>query len=159
MGRVAFVGAESSSERSREPGRRSCAKCDEVVERVLPLLPKRPHRIAVFDADRAPDLLRAVIADAEAFVTHGEPTVYLKKQGSTFQLALRGAGICDYALAAIVWHEMAHIEGADEQRARRREEDLWKQFIVRGRVDARRGLQYLALLEKRPPDSRTAALR
>ena len=80
----------------------------------------------------------------------GDPAVYLTKQGSTFQHALQGPGIWDYALAIIVWHEMAHLEGANERQARQREEELWSQFVVAGRVDTRRGMAYLDLLRKRP---------
>jgi hypothetical protein len=50
----------------------------------------------------------------------------LKKQGLTFDHALEGAGDWDYALAAIIWHEMAHINGADEAEAQRQEEQLWR---------------------------------
>jgi hypothetical protein len=52
-------------------------------------------------------------------------------------------------LAAVIWHEMAHAEGCDEAEARRREEDLWQQF-VRGRlVDGSVGLTYLDELRRR----------
>ena len=62
---------------------------------------------------------------------------------------MKGAGIFDYVLATIIWHEMAHIDGADEANARRAEEDLWTQFVVARRVDSARGLNYLGLLKKR----------
>jgi hypothetical protein len=55
----------------------------------------------------------------------------------------------DFALAAIIWHEMAHIDGADEAAAQRAEEQLWREFILGGPVDRTRGMQYLALLQKR----------
>ena len=44
---------------------------------------------------------------------------------------------------------MAHIDGADEPAAQQAEERLWKDFILARRVDSRRGMRYLALLQKR----------
>ena len=38
------------------------------------------------------------------------------------QAALKGPGIFDYALATVIWHEMAHIDGADEVAAQEAEE-------------------------------------
>ena len=35
----------------------------------------------------------------------------LVKSGSTLQQAVKGRGIYDLVLAAIIWHEMAHIDG------------------------------------------------
>jgi len=82
-------------------------------------------------------------------VTHGQRVVYLVRQGVTLQQALKGAGVFDYALATIIWHEMAHIDGADEATAQRAEEKLWTEFVVAGHVDRVRGMRYLALLKKR----------
>ena len=126
-----------------------CAECDRVIGRVLKLLPRKPERVVVIDASRSSPALQRGIDHAEGFVTTGVNTVYLKKQGSTFQHALRGPDIWDYVLAIIIWHEMAHIEGASEPEAQREEELLWQQFILERRVDSRRGLAYLELLRKR----------
>jgi hypothetical protein len=88
-------------------------------------------------------------APVEAFVNRGSPVVYLVRQGVTLQSALKGPGIFDYALATIIWHEMAHIDGADEEAAQKAEERLWMEFILAQRVDRARGMRYLALLKKR----------
>ena len=85
----------------------------------------------------------------EAFVNRGGRVVYLIRQGVTLQATLKGPGIFDYALATVIWHEMAHIDGADEVAAQEAEEQLWREFIVSQRVDRTRGMRYLALLEKR----------
>ena len=66
----------------------------------------------------------------------GERTVYFRRQGPIFQRALKGESIWDYALACTMWHEMAHIAGADEREAQRREEQLLTQFIGASEVDA-----------------------
>ena len=125
------------------------AECDRVIDRVLRLLPRRPERLRVIDADTSPPTLQRAILEAEGFVTIGDRTVYLKRQGSTFRKALDGPGIFDYALAAIVWHEMAHLDGADEPEAQRQEETLWRQFILEQRVDRAKGLRFLKLLRSR----------
>ena len=85
----------------------------------------------------------------EAFVNRGGRVVNLIRQGVTLQAASKGPGIFDYALATVIWHEMAHIDGADEVAAQKAEEQLWREFIVSQRVDRTRGMRYLALLEKR----------
>jgi hypothetical protein len=125
------------------------ADFERVVARVLKIVPQKPSRVVVIDRDSASPSLRERITEVDGFVTTGESTVYLTKQGSTFQLALRGPGISDYALASIVWHEMAHIAGAGELVAQCREERLWLQFIVERRFDQAQGLRYLSLLRAR----------
>ena len=99
----------------------------------------------VVDVDGTP-VLREKLGHTEAFVTDGLNTVYIRKQGSTLQLAVRKGGISDYALAAIIWHEMAHLDGAREDEARRQEEDLWMRFIVQRRVESVAGLAYLSTI-------------
>jgi hypothetical protein len=52
-------------------------------------------------------------------------------------------------LAAIIWHELAHIDGADEKQAQRQEESLWKRFLLDERVDRVTALRYLAAMNNR----------
>ena len=52
-------------------------------------------------------------------------------------------------LASIICHEMAHIGGADEAEAQRKEEQLWTQFSLDGKVDQITALRYLAQLNAR----------
>jgi hypothetical protein len=131
---------------------------DEAVGRALALLPRRPDKIVLLDIETASPAMREKLGRVEGFVTTGEPTVYLKKQGVALQQASKGPGVFDYVVAIKIWHEMAHIAGADELEAQRQEEELWKEFIVSQKVDSRRGLAYLELLSKRhaPDSGRTA---
>lgn len=129
----------------------SCRECDQVVDRVLRLLPERPDAVVVIDVDRSNPALRQAVKDFEGFSTEGQRTVYLRKQGPIFQRALQGASVWDYALACVVRHEMAHIAGADELDAQRREEELLTQFVVSRKVDATWGLSYLQRLRRRHP--------
>jgi hypothetical protein len=130
-------------------GATPCLPCDEVVKRVVSLLPETPPPIVVLDATQQPRTLQDKMKGVEAFVNPGKPTIYLNSQGSDFQHALKGSGIWDYALAITIWHEMAHLKGADERTAQEREEELWLQFVTAGKIDSQRGLAYLQLLKKR----------
>jgi hypothetical protein len=121
---------------------------DEAVTRALRLLPRQPDKIVVVERDKGSHV-RSGTPHMEAFVNHGSPVVYLIRQGVTLQRGLKGPGIFDYVLATVIWHEMAHIDGADEVAAQEAEEQLWMEFIVAQRVDGARGMRYLALLTKR----------
>jgi hypothetical protein len=121
---------------------------EEAIGRAVRLLPRQPDRIVLVERDgrwRS----RTGKANVEAFVTHGERVVYLVRQGVSLKAALKGPGIYDYVLATVIWHEMAHIDGADEAAAREAEEQLWMKFILAQRVDSKRGMSYLALLKQR----------
>ncbi len=128
--------------------------CDEAVTRALRLLPRRPDKIAVVERDEASHVGDGTV-HVEAFVNHGGRVVYLIRQGVTLlQATQNGPGIFDYALATVIWHEMAHIDGADEAAAQAAEEQLWMEFIVAERVQSAQGMRYLALLkQRRAPDS------
>ena len=122
---------------------------DLTVARVIRLLPRPPEKVVVIDADASGQPLHDKLQHVEGFVPYGTRVVYLVRQSDTLQHAMKGPGIFDYALALTIWHEMAHIDGADEATARRAEEQLWTEFVLAGRVDQVRGLKYLALLKKR----------
>ena len=49
-------------------------------------------------------------------------------------------------LAAVIWHELAHVDGCDEAQAREREMALWREFLRNGRVESSLGLTCLAAL-------------
>ena len=121
---------------------------DEAVARALRLLPRPPEKIEVVERDERSHA-RNGTPHVEAFVNRGGRVVYLIRQGVTLQETLKGPGIFDYVLATVIWHEMAHIDGADEVAAQEAEEQLWMEFIVSQRVDRTRGMRYLALLKKR----------
>jgi hypothetical protein len=119
---------------------------EEAIGRAVRLLPRQPDRIVLVERD---ERSRKGKAHVQAFVKHGERVVYLVRQGVSLQGALKGRRIFDHVLAALIWHEMAHVEGADEAAAQQAEEQLWMEFILAQRVDTTRGMQYLALLKQR----------
>jgi len=122
---------------------------EDTVARAIKLLPRQPDSIVLVDAGPARRSFHRPLEHVEDFVTQGKRVVYLVREGVTLQHARKGPGIFDYAVAIIIWHEMAHIEGADEANARREEEALWEDYVRDGRVDAVRGLKYLKLLQAR----------
>lgn len=132
---------------------RAASPYDPILERVLSLLPKRPLQLLVIDPNQAkPDVRRTLLA-LDAFITKGGRVVYLTSHSEVLQGALKGSQLCEYILATIVWHEMAHIDGADEAEAQRREEQLWTAFLMEERVDRIQGLRYLKALKRRRSDA------
>jgi hypothetical protein len=131
---------------------RATSPYDRVLERVLKLLPRRPLGLAVIDPDQAQPDVRRTLLTLDAFITKGGRVVYLTSHGEVLQRAVKGSQLCHYILATIVWHEMAHIDGADENEAQRREEQLWTVFLMEERVDRIQGLRYLEALKSRRGD-------
>jgi hypothetical protein len=125
---------------------------DPILERVLKLLPKRPLQLLVIDPNQAEADVRQTLLTLDAFITKDERVVYLTSHSEVLQGALKGSQLCEYILASIVWHEMAHIDGANEVEAQRREEQLWTAFLMEERVDRIQGLRYLKALKSRRGD-------
>jgi len=119
------------------------------ITRAVAVLPRRPAKIVVMDQAKAQALRPTLSKGAEAFVPDFSTTIHLVEQGDTLRHAAAQGGIFDYGLAVVIWHEMAHVDGASEREAQLREEALWQRFIIEGRVDRSRGLAYLALLTHR----------
>jgi len=124
---------------------------DEAVRRALELLPILPARVEIVDMAAATKLLRDHLQHVDAFVTTGVRIVYLKKQGTSLQQAIKGPRFYEYVLAGTIWHEIAHIEGSDERGAQRAEQQLWRTFMLQGRVEMVAATRYLALLSQQAP--------
>ena len=115
----------------------------------MKLLPKPPARVAVIDAEEAKPDVRETLRQLDAFVVKGNRVVYLTKQSVVLRGASQGSTLHSHMLAAIIRHEMAHAEGADEPEAQRRELDLWMQFVRDQKIDEVTALRYADLLRKR----------
>jgi hypothetical protein len=109
------------------------------------------------DVTEAKPEVRRELLRLDAFVTKGSPVIYVVQQSSLFKQALEGSSFHTHALATVIWHEMAHAEGADEREARKREEDLWATFVRDQRVDRTTALRYLGALVARPDDYQVTA--
>lgn len=123
---------------------------------VLQLLQCLPARVAVLDAAEARPQVQERLLRLDAFVLDGSPVVYVVKQSALLRGAIAGSSFHRHALAAVIWHEMAHVDGADEREARAREEALWTRYVRDQRVDGVTGLRYLAALKRRPDDNKLA---
>ena len=138
----AMAGAEG-----RDQGR-----FDQIVARATRLLPRSPLQVAVIDADEARPEVRDRLLRLDAFTVPGSKIVYLVKQSAVLQGAASGSQLYEHMLASIIWHEMAHADGAGERAARRAEERLWTQFVPDGIFDQVTALRYLQALTNRPHD-------
>ena len=119
------------------------------IGRALQLLSRRPEKVAVIDPDEATPEGQKILAKADAFIVKGRRIVYVNRQSEVLKGARQGSAIFVCMLAGIIWHEMAHVDGADEDGAQRREEGLWKRFLIDGRVDRITALRYLKLMSDR----------
>ena len=123
------------------------AAYDAVIARALKLLPRQPEKVTVVDAHASPGSLSETACRG---LRHARGARRVSREtGRHAAEGPEGTGVFDYALATIVWHEMAHIDGADETKAQLAEEQLWEEFVLARRVDSASGLRYLALLKKR----------
>lgn len=117
------------------------------IRRALALLPRLPSAVAVIDAEDARPGVRELLLTLDAFITRGGRVVYIVKQSAVLQGAAKGSRVYDHILAGVIWHEMAHIDGADERAARRAERDLWIGFVRDQRIDEMTALRYLSALD------------
>ena len=132
---------------------------DRAVTRAIALLPRRPIHVAVIDANEAKPEVRETLLKLDAFTLRLDAVtmdrskvVYLVKQSVVLQEAAKGSQLYEHVLASIIWHEMAHLDGADERGARHAEEQLWTRFVRDGVFDQVTALRYLNALTKRPDD-------
>ena len=127
-----------------------------VLERVIRLLPRRPGPVVVFDVNTAEPALKRRLLRLDSFVVKDRREVFLTKHSAVLTGALRGSRLHEYILATIIWHEMAHLDGADEQNARKAEQDLWTRYVRDQVCDEVTALRYLRELAMRPDDELAA---
>ena len=126
------------------------------INRALSLLSRRPEHVAVIDPAMVKPEVRETLFKVDAFISRGQPVVYLSPHSEVLRGAREGSRIHTYMLAAIIWHEMAHLDGADERGAQGKEEGLWKRFVVERRVDPVTALRYLKAMDDRHRVRKTA---
>jgi hypothetical protein len=125
------------------------AESEHAIRRALGLLPRRPSQVWVLGEESIALPDREKFRRSEAFVTRASPVVYVTRHSPVLRAAQQGSSVHVHALAAILWHEMAHLDGADEAEARRREASLWTTFVRDDRVDRAAGLRYLKAMRDR----------
>lgn len=122
----------------------------QALSQALRLLPRMPVRVAVIDSEAAKPEVKATLLRLDAFFVKGSTAVYVVRQSALLRGAANAQGFHTFALAAVLWHEMAHAEGHEESEARRREQELWTTFVRDQRIDQLTALRYLQALSKRP---------
>jgi hypothetical protein len=135
------------------PGPAGAADKDALAAAVA-LLPRAPVRIAVSDVTENRPPVRDYLLTLDAFTVPGNDVIYVVQQSQLLKGARAGSSLHRAMLATVLWHEMAHLSGADERGARQAEEKLWMQFVRDGLVDQVTGLRYLQALKRRPDDDR-----
>jgi hypothetical protein len=120
-----------------------------VIREALRLLPRSPTHVRVVREDQISPEFQLRFRSAEAFVSKGHPVVFVTSHSPTLRAAVDGSAAHVYALATIIWHEMAHLDGADEAEAQRQEELLWTRFLLGDHIDRTAGLRYLNRLHER----------
>ena len=121
----------------------------ETFRQALSVLPRRPTRILVVGDAAMPPGVAGQVRELDGFVPVGSGTIYLRRESITLREAEMSGGPYILMLAAVIWHEVGHVEGCDEVEAREREAGLWGDFVRSGRVDGALGLSYLAALRRR----------
>ena len=116
------------------------------------LLPIAPLRIAVIDVTQNRPAIREHLLTLDAFTVPGNSVIYVVQQSELLKAACAGSALQRAMLATVLFHEMAHLSGADERTARQAEEKLWTRFVRDGLIDQVTGLRYLTALKHRPDD-------
>jgi len=139
------------------PPRERSRSVQDVMRDALAILPEQPAYVSVIDVDAQEDFrVRQALRPLEAFTVPGKPGVYVSLHGATLRRLLESRDKSLYCfdvhvLAAMVWHEMAHLAGADEPAAQMREEQLWKGFMRDGCVDSELALRQMQIYVSRRP--------
>ncbi len=123
----------------------------EAIRASVALLPRPPKIIAVMDITTAKPEVRDNLRRLDAFTVQGNGVIYLVEGSELLRGAQAGSAFHRAALAAVIWHEMAHLDGADERAARKAESKLWTSLVRDGLLDQLTALRYLEALEKRRP--------
>jgi hypothetical protein len=129
----------------------------KAIAHAMRLLARLPERVAGIDAEHPRPDVKAALLRLDAFTIKDSRVVYLVRQSALLQGAVQRRAFHTYGLASVIWHEMAHAEGADEREARQREQTLWTTFVRDQRVDEVTALRYLEALTKRPDAQLLAA--
>jgi hypothetical protein len=104
------------------------------VRRALALIGSASPQVLLYDPSLYEPRVRAKIERLEAFVAKGNSHIYLNRRGHALQDAVDGQPYGIYVLAAILAHEMAHLEGKDESNARRIEREWVLRFWQEGQM-------------------------
>src|SRR5262245_22126637 len=124
----------------------------QAIGKSLQLLMRSARTIAVIDVAEARPEVQPTLLRLDAFIVTDSDTIYVVRQSELLKGACAGRVFHIHALAAVLWKEMAHVDGASEHDARKKEEALWTSFVRDQRIDSVTALRYLSALTQRPDD-------
>jgi hypothetical protein len=104
------------------------------IARALALLGHEHQSVVLFDPTQYDDAHRVKLEQFEAFVFRERREIYLNRRGRAYGDALAGNPEGVYVLAAILAHELAHLEGMDERGALEAERRYVYRFMKEGRI-------------------------
>lgn len=126
---------------------------DPRIQRALDWLPQPPAvPIDIVDVHRLATRLAREVRTACGFIIRGVPRIYISSRCPAYQRAEHNP-LEAIALAAVIGHEMAHLDGADETRAREVEADLVQTLAARlpGEYRVRAAVYVADLRHRRSP--------
>jgi hypothetical protein len=109
MGTFAFAGPPSVALRIVVDGPTAVAE-RKAIAQAMRLLARLPDRVAVIDAEQTWPDVKATLLRLDGFTIRGSRVVYLVGQSALLQGAVQRQAFHTYALASLIWHEMAHAE-------------------------------------------------
>jgi hypothetical protein len=129
---------------------------DPLIRLALDWLPRQPDvPIEVVDVDRLAAVLQRGVRTACAFVIRGVPRIYVSSRCPAYRRAAHNP-LDAIGLAAVIGHEMAHLDGADEVSAREVEVGLVQRLsaTLPGEYRVRVALYVDGLRRRRAPAGR-----
>ena len=114
-----------------------------VVDQALALLGQPRQPVVIFDPLQYNSARRAKLEVYEAFVLAKRFEIYLNRRGRASAEALSGRPDGVYVVAAILAHELAHLDGKDEAGALEAEEQCVYRFMKEGRIPVDVALAHL----------------
>jgi hypothetical protein len=128
---------------------RRVGDADPAIRRALALLQiSAPPPIHVVDVDELPQPLRKLVEQSCAFVLKGVARIEVNSSCEPYQAAEESL-LDAVKLAAILRHEMAHLDGADEASAREVEARTFRELLRMAPYLVIRGFAYAAELDRR----------
>ena len=114
-----------------------------VIARALLLTGHPEQRVILFDPQQYDAEHRRKLERLEAFVLGGGTDIYLNCRGRAYREASAGEPHGVYVLAAILAHEIAHLQGKNERTASAEERGVVFGFMKAGHISPDVALQHL----------------
>lgn len=124
------------------------------IARAIALLPSTMD-VPVVPIDPELSAQPGALRGLDAFIVREDDgrvrrVIYVNARADIVRRAVEGSRLFLAVLASVLHHEHQHLQGRDEQSARRAERLMFEALMARGDVDPREGTRYLRALERQP---------